>query len=87
MPEAMHLSTNSVASTCKVVLLVISRCSAPWPEDSTCGEYIANGISSNPPMTGRPHSGRLMRPTLRSMPATRRITAMPINAHTNPSAT
>ena len=69
MPEARHFRASSPPIQISGSCVVRSRCSAPWPDDSTCGLARASGISSRPPTTGRPHSGSGLRLTVPSIEA------------------
>ena len=59
--------------------------SAPWPDDMTCGETIANKPTNSPPTIVR-HIGRSAnREKIASHSATQRIIAMPRNAASRPT--
>ncbi|KAG1530142.1 hypothetical protein G6F50_017516 [Rhizopus delemar] len=85
MPEARHFRVSRPPIQISGRCVVRSRCSAPCPDDSTCGLASASGISSRPPTTGRPHNGNGLRLTVPSIEAISRITAMPTIAQQQPS--
>ncbi len=62
------------------------RCSAPWPDDITCGVTMANPPTIAPPMVGRRSAGSLTRSRSVSKKLTPIITTMPNSAIARPTS-
>ena len=62
------------------------RCSAPWPDDITCGVTIANPPTIAPPRLGRSSAGSLIRSSTVSKKLTPTITTMPNSAIARPTS-
>ena len=84
MVEASAFSTKIKAMVASGSLKMPVRCSAPWPDDITCGEIIANRPTSAPPSIGRMLGRTRALVNRTSQAATPRISNMPKPAASRP---
>ena len=77
MIDAAILSTKSSATVHSDSRSIPAKCSAPWPDDITCGATIANSPTRNPADRRSQRQPHLTRTNKASHSATPRISRMP----------
>ena len=85
MIEAIAFSTNMVATTVSGIETKPAKCSAPCPDDITCGVTSASRPTARPPSAGRSGGHSRVFASSASHSATPRMMAMPTSAARIPS--
>ena len=84
--EASALSRNTPAMTASGIETMLVKCSAPWPDDITCGVSSAMAPTASPPSAGRSGAHSRILASNVSHSATPRMIAMPNSPASRPNS-